>query len=86
MRLDERDIILKVIKNKLGDVKVYLFGSRSFDSKKGGDIDIYIDKKLSSKEKLELLAEFTLNGVERKIDLISKGSKLESVAKKGILL
>jgi len=86
VRLEERDIILKVIREKLGDVKIYLFGSRTDDKKRGGDIDIYIDKKLSSKEKLDILMEFTLNGIERKIDLISKGSKLESVAKKGILL
>ena len=86
MRFDEKEIILKIIRKKLGDVKVYLFGSRTSDNKKGGDIDIYIDKKLSSKEKIELLTEFTLNGIERKIDLISKGSKLENVAKRGILL
>ena len=86
MRLDEKEIILKIIKEKLGDVNVYLFGSRIYDNKKGGDIDIYIDKKLSSKEKIELLTEFTLNGIERKIDLVSKGSKLEKIAKKGILL
>ena len=86
MRLEEKEIILKVIKEKLGDVKIYLFGSRVDEKKRGGDIDIYIDKKISSKEKLEILTEFTLNGIERKIDLISKGSKLENVAKKGILL
>jgi len=86
VRLEEKEIILKVIKEKLGDVKIYLFGSRVDEKKRGGDIDIYIDKKISSKEKLEILTEFTLNGIERKIDLISKGSKLEDVAKKGILL
>jgi len=86
MRLEERDIIKKVIKEKIGNVKIYLFGSRVDDNLKGGDIDIYIDKKLSSKEKLEILAEFTLNGIERKVDLVSKGSSLEDIAKKGILL
>jgi len=86
MRLEEKEIIKKVIKEKLGDVKIYLFGSRVDDKSKGGDIDIYIDKKLSSSEKLDILAEFTLNGIERKVDLISKGSFLEKVAKKGILL
>ena len=86
MRLEEKDLIKKIIRQKLGDVKVYLFGSRVDDTRKGGDIDIYIDKKLSSKEKIELLTEFTLNGIERKVDLISKGSKLEEIAKKGILL
>jgi len=86
MRLDEREIIKKVIKQKLGDVKIYLFGSRADDKRRGGDIDIYIDKKLSLSEKLDILAEFTLNGIERKVDLISKGSSLEDIAKKGILL
>ena len=86
MRLNEREIIKKVIKEKLGDVKIYLFGSRVDDNLKGGDIDIYIDKKLSSSEKLDILTEFSLNGIERKVDLISKGSALENIAKKGILL
>ena len=86
MRLEEKGIIKNIIRKKLGDVKIYLFGSRIDDNKKGGDIDIYIDKKLSSKEKIELLTEFTLNGVKRKIDLISKGSRLEKIAKEGILL
>ena len=86
MRLEEKDLIKKIIRQKLGNVKIYLFGSRMNDNKKGGDIDIYIDKKLTSKEKIELLTEFTLNGIERKIDLVSKGSKLEKIAKKGILL
>ena len=86
MRFEEKDIIKNIIRQKIGNVKIYLFGSRIDDNKKGGDIDIYIDKKLSSKEKIELLTEFTLNGVKRKIDLISKGSKLEKIAKKGILL
>ncbi len=86
MRLEEKDLIKKIIRQKLGNVKIYLFGSRMYDNKKGGDIDIYIDKKLTSKEKIELLTEFTLNGIERKIDLVSKGSKLEKIAKKGILL
>jgi len=86
MRLEEREIIKRVIKEKLGDVKIYLFGSRIDDKSKGGDIDIYIDKKLSSREKLDILVEFTLNGIERKVDLISKGSSLEDIAKKGILL
>ena len=86
MRFEEKDIIKNIIRQKIGNVKIYLFGSRMDDNKKGGDIDIYIDKKLSSKEKIELLTEFTLNGVKRKIDLISKGSKLEKIAKKGILL
>ena len=86
IRLEEREIIKKVIKEKIGDVKIYLFGSRVDDNLKGGDIDIYIDKKLSSKEKLEILAEFSLNGIERKVDLISKGSALENIAKKGVLL
>ena len=86
MRLEEKDLIKKIIRQKLGNVKIYLFGSRMNDNKKGGDIDIYIDKKLTSKEKIELLTEFTLNGIERKLDLVSKGSKLEKIAKKGILL
>ena len=48
MRLSQKE--LETIKNTIhsvfGEVGVYLFGSRVDDSKKGGDIDLYIISSL----------------------------------------
>lgn len=42
--------ITKNIKDVFGDVDIYLFGSRTDDLKRGGDIDIAINSSLSSNE------------------------------------
>lgn len=62
MRLDKNDtnIILSTIESIFGNVKVYLFGSRLDEQKKGGDIDLFI----VSEEKSNLF--------EKKIKVISK--------------
>ncbi|MCF6333103.1 MAG: nucleotidyltransferase domain-containing protein [Draconibacterium sp.] len=55
------------------DAKIILFGSRTDDKKKGGDIDLLVlSKKASLGKKLQLLVGIkTLIG-ERKIDLLLK--------------
>ena len=64
MRLDKKDIeiIVNTIEHIFGKVKVYLFGSRLDDHKKGGDIDLFIvsegrsnlfEKKIKTLSKLE---------------------------------
>jgi predicted nucleotidyltransferase len=64
MRLDKKDvdIIVSTIEDIFGKVKVYLFGSRLDDLKKGGDIDLFIvseektnlfEKKIKALSKLE---------------------------------
>jgi predicted nucleotidyltransferase len=66
------------IDNLLGSVKqidqnasVYLFGSRTDDHKKGGDIDIAILSKLVSlKEKIEIKYNFHQAFGEQKLDLL----------------
>jgi len=52
MRLSKRiqNIIKKAVFENFGDVKVYLFGSRTDDTKKGGDIDIAIDTQIDKEE------------------------------------
>ena len=51
MRLTQSEITLikNTIKKYINDAKIYIFGSRLDDSKKGGDIDIFIitDKKVT---------------------------------------
>lgn len=58
MRLKSSEIerIVRVIKEHLGqDVfELYLFGSRTMDQKKGGDIDLLLVTEASVKEKLLL--------------------------------
>ncbi len=42
--------IVRSIELSFGHVDVYLFGSRTDDAKKGGDIDIAIDSKLAESD------------------------------------
>ncbi len=75
MRLNKRYI--EVIKKSFQDVfksgDIYLFGSRVDDSKKGGDIDLYlvIDNRVNIfKNKLKFLAKIKRELGEQKIDVI----------------
>ncbi len=54
------------------DCEVRIFGSRSDDTKRGGDIDIYIEssKDIDLETKVRFLAEFKLRAGDQKIDLI----------------
>jgi predicted nucleotidyltransferase len=88
MRLNKNqiEIIKDTVKNKIGECDIYIFGSRLKDNLKGGDVDIFIDKKLNLKEKTELKII-----LEEKlflpVDIISfKDSNrlIEKEAKKGI--
>lgn len=79
MRLKTEDI--KIIKStllsKLSDAKIFLFGSRVDDEKKGGDIDIYVKTSTITtlKDELRLLTQLERNGISRKIDLIIDSPK-----------
>ena len=64
MRLNKSDkeLIVSTIENIFGKARVYLFGSRLNNSKKGGDIDLFIisdnksnllEKKIKALAKLE---------------------------------
>ena len=75
MRLSENYI--KVIKKSFIEVfnkgEIYLFGSRVDDSKKGGDIDLYLiveDKIDMFKKKIKFLAKIKRELGEQKIDVI----------------
>ncbi|MEA3499608.1 MAG: nucleotidyltransferase domain-containing protein [Candidatus Marinimicrobia bacterium] len=64
--------------------KIYLFGSRTDDSKRGGDIDILIlaKKKLNFIEKSKIKNSFFSEFGEQKIDLISFKYEDKDVFKK----
>ncbi len=96
MRLSKEEIfvIKKSILNHIDNAKIILFGSRVDETKKGGDIDIYIetDKILPLVTKLKILTDIEIGGVLRKVDLVvkSKNSKyqpiFDTIKKEGILL
>lgn len=67
----EIDAIKSSLKKYDNNAKVYLFGSRINDSKKGGDIDLLvISDKIDYDKKLKLLIKIKTLIVEQKIDLI----------------
>ena len=76
MRLSRRiqNSIKKSIYDSFGDVDIYLFGSRVDDAKKGGDIDLAIDTKISKEEfkanKIKFLVSMVKMGLDLKIDLV----------------
>ncbi|MDX9742653.1 MAG: nucleotidyltransferase domain-containing protein [Arcobacteraceae bacterium] len=83
MRLSKRviDILRENILKCFGNVDIYLFGSRTDDTKKGGDIDLAIDVELSNEEfrkkKSSLLSLLTRIDFAYKIDIVSFNTKDE---------
>ncbi|KAF0238180.1 MAG: DNA polymerase subunit [Prolixibacteraceae bacterium] len=77
MRLTQFQIatINKLAKKHFGhDISVYLFGSRTDDRKKGGDIDLFInhsdEESLTMEAKIRFLAELKAEIGDRKIDVV----------------
>ena len=66
MRLNKKEVevIKKIVSQNFTQPTIYLFGSRLDDSKKGGDIDLYV----ISKDKKDLL--------QKKIKAISQLERL----------
>lgn len=83
MRLSKRviKILEENIKKSFGDVNIYLFGSRTDDSKKGGDIDLAIDTNLSREEfrkkKSSLLAMLIRIDFDYQLDVVNFNTKDE---------
>ena len=76
MRLPEslHKAILRTAQKSFGDVKVYLFGSRVFDDKIGGDIDLAIDIDVPYEEfrakKAQFLALLMREGYDLNFDIV----------------
>lgn len=75
MRLTKEEI--KLIKQAFfeifGDGKIYLFGSRVDDTKRGGDIDLYVNPKNRDelrKKKIKFLVKLDEYIGEQKIDVV----------------
>jgi predicted nucleotidyltransferase len=94
MRLSQEEI--KVLKDKLKEIspsaKLYLFGSRVDNSKRGGDIDLLVVSENFLKRDLRVLRiEFMKHFGEQKIDIILDNGKFEDpftklIIQKAILL
>lgn len=67
------DFIKNEIKKSVPEAKIYLFGSRLDDQKRGGDIDIMIltNKSMNLDQKLEIKIKFYEQFGEQKIDLVN---------------
>jgi predicted nucleotidyltransferase len=77
MRLSEFEIesIKSVASHHFGaDVQVFLFGSRTNDHKRGGDIDLFIrnpnNEHLKIRSKIEFITELIQLIGEQKIDVV----------------
>lgn len=78
MRLTERESneIRTAVRRHFGaGAEVRLFGSRADDSKRGGDIDLYVETDLADSDQIfrsemALLVDLNLNLGEQKIDLV----------------
>ena len=62
------------------DVKVYIFGSRIDLTKKGGDIDIFIEtqKEVSLNQEIDFFAKLELKGIERSVDVLIKAKNRDN--------
>jgi predicted nucleotidyltransferase len=97
LTLKQREVIVSTLETIFGkNSKIYLFGSRVDNTKRGGDIDLLVitEESLSSEElirrKLKALAELYKKLGERKIDLLVTDypqKEIEKIAvQSGILL
>lgn len=70
---EQLEFLKQAVLSRAKNAKVYLFGSRVDDNKKGGDIDILIvsEQKLSIKDKSHIRYSFYEKFGEQKLDLVN---------------
>lgn len=69
----EKEFIKSYWNQNFPGSKVYLFGSRADDYKKGGDIDLLVlnNSKIGLLKKIDFLDKFMLNFGEQKVDIVT---------------
>jgi len=89
----EKNVIVEAVKNVDPDARVWLFGSRTDDTKKGGDIDIAIFSEKVNKDVMQEIQvrRFICDRIgEQKIDIVTTKDGKEAMFRlamaKGILL
>jgi uncharacterized protein len=91
LSIQETSLIKNKVQTIFGDSIVYLFGSRVDDTKRGGDIDLYIIPKVSDdlfkkKIKIKTILEDMLF---KPVDIVlskDKNRLIEKEAMKGMIL
>lgn len=93
MRLKPEEVhaIKHVIHTFDADAKIYLYGSRVDDTRKGGDIDLLVlSKKISFEERIKIKLKLYDTIGEQKIDLVFPGEHnqafIDMIFKESILL
>jgi len=84
MRITEQEkkVIIDAVKNTDPNAKVWLFGSRADDSKKGGDIDIAIFSEKINNDVMQKIQvrRFICDRIgEQKIDILTTNSGKEAI-------
>ena len=78
----EKKVIIDAVKSIDPNAKVWLFGSRVDDSKKGGDIDIAILSEKIDKDVMQMIQvrRFICDRIgEQKIDIVTTNSGEEAI-------
>ena len=88
---NEKNVIIDAVKNIDPEARLWLFGSRTDDNKKGGDIDIGIlSSKVDVMEEIAIRQKICDKIGEQKIDLVvSKDGQqafFNHIVTKGIML
>lgn len=88
----ETQAIRQVLLNADPQGRIFLFGSRVNDEKKGGDIDVFFEPSKNLEFSTKLALEYQLTTLcETKVDLLVKNPEQEEkaifgIARKGISL
>jgi len=78
----EKNVIVDAVKNADPDARVWLFGSRTDDTKKGGDIDIAVFSEKLNNDSIQVIKirRFICNKIgEQKIDIITTKDGKEAI-------
>ena len=91
MRLSKKEIdsIKNIISLYCPDAKIYLFGSRLDDSKRGGDIDLFIISSKNDYNTKLLIASQIERAISKPIDIVMHrdfNRKIEQEALRGVEL
>jgi len=87
LSLKEREAITQTYNEVFKDGKIYLFGSRVDESKKGGDIDLYIQAENQEnlmKKKIEFLVLLKRRIGEQKIDVVLSKDTMRTIEQEAL--
>ena len=80
LKVEEREVIKNAVHLFDADAKIFLFGSRADDNKKGGDIDLLIiSSKLNRREIRQIKERFYEKFGEQRLDFVIPNEDRKSV-------